>query len=348
MAPFNVTASVLAICLSASTALADTLSTGLSTGIQQLEVKDASVSRPLSGFVWYPTEAKGASVMANGNPVFQAIPVQPDAEVQGGKHPLVVFSHGMYGNVRNQAWLASALTQKGYIVAAVDHPGTSSFSRDADQARELWQRPKDISRLIDHLLADESFAAHVDTSRIFMAGHSLGGFTAVALAGGRFSPEKVDAMCAAGEDDLICGILDGWNIAKTQDDRAAMAADLSDDRIKAFAVFDLGATQVFSPESLAAINAPLQIWGAPEDIAGMNLDLESRALKAALSEGVSEYHEPEGMAHFDFLGECTAKGLMILKEEEPEDAFICIDGTEPRRALHQMIAEKTEGFFADQ
>jgi len=37
--------------------------------------------------------------------------------------------------------------------------------------------------------------------------------------------------------------------------------------------------------------------------------------------------------------------MAILKEEEPEDAFICIDGVEERRAEHEMIAETVDVFF---
>lgn len=125
-----------------------------------------------------------------------------------------------------------------------------------------------------------------------------------------------------------------------------MSADLSDDRIAGFAVFDLGGTQTFSPASLAAITRPVFVIGAPVDGARLNLDLESRALVAALPPGTVRYSEPPTLAHFDFLGVCTDNALAILKEEEPEDVFVCEDGTDERRAEHDQTAEDVAAFFA--
>lgn len=51
-------------------------------------------------------------------------------------------------------WLAPELAQQGYIVAAPDHPGTTTFNKDADQAAKLWERPHDLSRVIDVLTTD--------------------------------------------------------------------------------------------------------------------------------------------------------------------------------------------------
>lgn len=266
----------------------------------------------------------------------------PDAPALRGVFPLVVFSHGMFGNARNQAWLAEQLVAQGYAVAAIDHPGTSTFNRDADHQRALWNRPLDISRLIDHLTDDP----RIDAQHIYMAGHSLGGFTAVALAGGQFNPDGFDAFCNRMPDDLVCGIFDRWNVAKTPKDRIAMAQDLSDDRIRAFAVFDLGGTQTFSADSLGAIESPMLVYGAPVDLEGLNLDVESRALVAALPAAVTTYLEPESLAHFDFLGVCTESSLAILKEEEPDDVFVCQNGREARRAEHVQIANEVAAFFA--
>ena len=311
------------------------------TGMQQLMILDTQDTRHLEGFLWYPAQAN-TTVQAHGNAVWEPINVAPDAPALSGQFPLVVLSHGMFGNARNQAWLAERLVAQGYAVAAIDHPGTSTFQRDLDHQRELWNRPKDISRLIDHLSADP----RIDAGHIYMAGHSLGGFTAVALAGGRYDPDGFDAFCAAMPDDLVCGIFDRWNVAKSPEDRIAMAQDLSDDRIRAFAVFDLGGTQTFAAKSLGAIDSPMLVYGAPVDLEGLNLDIESRALVAALPAAVTTYYEPESLAHFDFLGVCTENGLAILKDEEPDDAFVCAEGREARRAEHAQIASDVSAFFA--
>ena len=316
-------------------------------GLAPLTIPGAAGARPLEGVLLYPTAAPDAPREALGNAVFVGVRVIEGAAPSGGPFPLLVLSHGMYGNMRNQAWLAAALARRGFVVAAIDHPGTSSFNRDPDAARALWERQRDISRVIDHLLAQPDLA--IDPGRIYMAGHSLGGFTALLLAGARYDAGRVDALCDTDPQDLICRIMRGWHVAETAEDRAAMERDLSDPRISAFAVFDLGGTQSFSPESLADVDRPMLVVGAPRDIegTGLDLDVESRALVAGLPSERVTYMEPATLAHFDFLGECTPTGSALLRAEEPADAFICIEGGEERRADHARIVEAVAAFFGD-
>lgn len=315
------------------------------TGLQDLTIPDAVNNRPLQGFIWYPTQETDGQVEAHGNAVWEGIAVIPDAEPDQGLHPLVVLSHGMFGNARNQAWLGNALTKQGYIVVAINHPGTSTRLRDPQHQRELWERPRDISRVIDYVTQDVNFSPLINQNRIFMSGHSLGGFTAIALAGGRYDPVQFDEFCSEHPDELVCGILNRWNIAKSPEDRVAMSADLSDPRITGFAVFDLGGTQTFSPHSLSTIDRPLLVYGAPLDIMGMDLEVESRALVAMLPAENVQYLEPSTLSHFDFLGVCSSAGLDLLKEEEPEDAFVCAQGREIRRTEHNQIATEVAAFF---
>ena len=315
------------------------------TGMTELVVTDPAGGRNTDGFLWYPTAATEGAVRAHGNQVWEPIRVIPDAPPMPGRHPLVVLSHGMFGNARNQAWLAEGLVAQGFIVAAIDHPGTSTFQRDPDQRRELWQRPRDISRTIDDVLADPTMGPLVDPDRIYMAGHSLGGFTAMALAGARFDAARLDGFCTDHTDEIVCGLFDDWQVAKTPADRTAMQSDLSDPRIKAFAIFDLGGTQAFSPVSLGATDRALLVYGAPMDIRGLDLDVESRALVAALPVPMATYLEPPTLAHFDFLGLCTEQGLAILQEEEPDDVFVCAAGREERKAEHDRIIGDVAAFF---
>lgn len=315
------------------------------TGLVPLSVPGLASdgARPLEGFLWYPTDVTEGSVLAHGNAVWEGIRAIPHADIAGGERPLVVLSHGMYGNARNQAWLAAELTAQGYLVAAISHPGTSTLLREPDDAREMWERPHDISRTIDHILAMDGFGEAVDQDRIFMAGHSLGGFTAMMLAGARYDAVRFDAVCDALPDDLACEILSMWSVGETETDRAMLAQDWSDPRLAGVVVFDLGGAQTFSVDSLAAIETPLLVFGAPVSNSGLNLDVESRALVAALPDGV-RYLEPEGLAHFDFLGVCTDRGLGILLEEEPADAMVCENGVDERVREHDMIASEVIAF----
>lgn len=311
-----------------------------------LEIADPAGDRDLSGFLWYPTDATGPLTNDFESEVWAGTQVVKDAEPSEGLLPLVVLSHGMFGNAYNQAWLAGALARQGYVVAAVSHPGTSTWSRDPDQARQLWERPGDVSRVIDHLTTSADLAPHVDRDRVFMAGHSLGGFTAVALAGGRYDAARLKRFCDETSKEMVCGIFADWKIAQTPEDRVQMEADLSDPRIKAFAVFDLGGTQSFSDASLGQIDRPMLIFGAPIMNSGLTLDIESRALIAAMRPGNVRYIEPDTLSHFDFLGRCKAGGFELLAKEEPGDEIICANGGAPRAAKHDVIINAVSGFFS--
>ena len=315
-------------------------------GWQKFKVNDAQKERPLKGLLWYPAHSDAPVKRIHSNGVWVGVEAAKQATPLAGEHPLVVLSHGMYGNERNQNWLAEALVKAGYIVASLSHPGTSTWLRDPDDARQLWERPRDVSRVITHLLGSAKFAPFIDPERIFMAGHSLGGWTALWLAGGRYDAAKVKADCTANPTELICEIGDMWNIAKTPEDIHAMEQDLSDPRIKGIAVLDLGGTQTFATESLNKIDMPLLVIGAPKDVGGgLNLDIEARALVAQLPERMTTYLEPETMSHFDFLGMCTDKAIPILESENPEDGVICVDGTDERKRDHAYVISALSAFF---
>lgn len=331
-----------AVAAFSTSALAETYATGMS----ELEIEDPNGQRNLEGFLWYPTDADGPIDYDFQSEVWVSSEVIKDAPPAGGPFPLVVLSHGMFGNAYNQAWFAGAMAQQGFIVAAISHPGTSTWQRDADQRRQLWERPKDVSRVIDFAMTSEGLMGQVDPDRIFMAGHSLGGFTAAALAGARYDAAKLKQFCDATPGELACGIFADWDIAQTPEDRVQMEADLSDPRIRAFALFDLGGTQSFSVDSLNKIDTPMLVFGAPIMNSGLTLNIESRALIKALPSETATYIEPETLSHFDFLGQCKPGGYDLLAREEPGDEIICADGGVRRAAKHEMIIEAVAAFFS--
>lgn len=132
-----------------------------SVGFREAKL-DQDTARSLHVAIWYPTEDGANAVTIGENRVFQGTSAVKEALPDAGAHPLVVLSHGYGGSWRNLNWLAPELAQQGYIVAAPDHPGTTTFNKDADQAAKLWERPHDLSRVIDVLTTDPKLAGKVD------------------------------------------------------------------------------------------------------------------------------------------------------------------------------------------
>ncbi|WP_417586083.1 alpha/beta hydrolase family protein [Nitrincola sp.] len=337
----------LGLCITTVQAQDPSSTQNYTTARIDFSLEDTQTGRNLEGYIWYPSVDSSEPVWAHGNTerVWEPIAVVPDAAPIEGSFPVLVLSHGMFGTAHNQAWLAQAMVAQGYLVVAINHPGTSHFFRDPEQRRELWQRARDISRVIDYVSTDFVFADQVRQDEIYMAGHSLGGHTAMMLAGAQYSAKQFDEFCQHNSGELVCGLFTDWGVAKTPDDIQQMEMDWSDSRIKAFAIFDLGGSQSFDRNSLAAIDVPMLIYAAPKDIMGLDLDIESRYLITKLSQQTFSYHEPEQLAHFDFLGVCTEKALQVLTAEEPSDRYVCIEGRDERRAMHQQIIEQLSAFL---
>ncbi|MFV2053328.1 hypothetical protein [Aliiroseovarius sp. YM-037] len=103
--PFVVAAVAAAFTVSAQ---AETYQSAMTA----LEIADPDGDRNLEGFLWYPTDAEGPLTYDFESEVWAGTRVVKDADVAEGAFPLVVLSHGMFGNALNQAWFAGALAKE--------------------------------------------------------------------------------------------------------------------------------------------------------------------------------------------------------------------------------------------
>lgn len=98
--------------------------------------------------------------------------------------PLIIFSHGYHGNATQSRFLTEALAKHGYWVIAPEHdhkplPPTPDTWDDS----ALSNRRDDITSVLTSLKSDKTYTGKIDFTRIGLAGHSLGGYTVLALAG---------------------------------------------------------------------------------------------------------------------------------------------------------------------
>ncbi|MCY7262544.1 alpha/beta hydrolase family protein [Pseudomonas protegens] len=315
-------------------------------GFREVTLADASQQRPLHVALWYPTTTTAPLLPSAANPIFQGVATIKDAAPSGSAHPLVVLSHGYRGNWRNLSWLVSSLVDQGYIVAAPDHPGTTTFDQRPAEAAKLWERPRDLSRVIDKLTLDNTLAGPVDPQRIAAIGHSLGGWTVTALAGARYSPQRYLEECRLHPNPRLCQIAPELGI--TAHNQGALSADLRDPRVKAVVALDLGFARGFTPESLSTLHTPVLVLGAGVNIADMPVEEESGYLNAHLASPPSRYEVLANASHFSFMQVCKPGAVALLKEEAPGDEIICRDGDAgDRQDIHRRVA-KLIGDFLDQ
>ena len=128
-----------------------------------------------------------------------------DAPVAESQLPIVVFTHGYTGTFTDYTFLFEELASRGYVVASVDHtfeaaavefpggrliesvPGTHFGNTAGNDEHELafavGVRLHDLKFVADqvkllNMAHGSPFAGKLDTSRMAVAGHSLGGLTA--------------------------------------------------------------------------------------------------------------------------------------------------------------------------
>jgi predicted dienelactone hydrolase len=82
--------------------------------------------------------------------------------------------------------LAIHLARHGFVVAAPEHPGDSrTDNRLAGTEANLRHRPRHVTAVIDWMLREEFLGPSLLPDTAAVVGHSLGGYTALAIAGGR-------------------------------------------------------------------------------------------------------------------------------------------------------------------
>lgn len=306
-------------------------------GLTRLDLPAAHHGRDVQTAIMYPASG-GTETVLGENPVFFGTSVNEQAQALPGKYPVVLLSHGWGGNYLRMGWLARGLAAKGAVVVAVNHPNSTTGDLNYQSALNHWTRAQDLSAALDHVLQDPAFAAVIDPSRIYAAGYSYGGWTALSLAGLKGRAEGFDQYCrAAGDGSDFCRELKKAGVEISSFDRTKWHASYKDRRVAAAVAIDPGLTWGLTARDASELDVPVLLIGL-----GQGKDrLQATDTSAAGSnfEAVFPAAKVEHVApamHFTALGTCKPAGEAILIEEK--DDPVCTDppGTD-RKAVQDRI-----------
>ena len=155
----------------------------------------AGLSFPVFLHVTYPTRADNphkdyqlpyAFTTDTRYPRVQAAGDKPIFADENKRYPLLLSSHGMNSHGFWSASGSTRVSSHGYIVATL-HFGDGRFSGNNEVFLHEQLRPYLAQAALDFLLEHPHYRANIDPQRIAASGHSMGGYTALALAGGEYA-----------------------------------------------------------------------------------------------------------------------------------------------------------------
>lgn len=274
--------------------------------------------------IWYPAEAKPAPArLGLGEQTVAA-----GAPLVGERLPLVVLSHGNGGFFGGHFDTAVALAEAGFVAAALTHSGDSY--PDLSRATYMPNRPRQLSVLVTYMLEQWTHRTRLDPARVGAFGFSSGGFTVLAAAGAVTDAAAITQHCRALPALYACQ-LSRTNPAMPENWRWT-----ADPRLRAIVSAAPALGFAFTPQSLAAIRIPVQLWQAEYDHvlpAPYYVEPVRRHLPSA------EFHKVEGADHFDFLPPCARPEVAPNLCASP-DAF-------DRAAFHLRFNREMVRFFRE-
>ena len=295
--------------------------TAHAAGFKFIDIPADAEGPALSGAAWYPCATPPGQVELRN---IMVVPAVKDCPVAATKLPLVVMSHGSHGWYGGHHDTAEALADAGFVVAAVTH--LSDAASDAE--RTVFERPSDIKRLIDYMIAAWPDHARVDAGNIGFFGFSRGGYTGLVVLGGVPDLHQVAALCLEGLKHPVCDQL--------RDGALPTASPTHDARIKAAVLADPGLPMLLGPNSLSAVRTPIQFWSSERGGDGLTLELVEE-IKSYLP-APPDYHLVHA-GHFAFLAPCSLEQAAVMP-------LFCVDADGfDRIAFHKEFNATMIAFF---
>lgn len=285
--------------------------------------------------IWYPVSPETIGTRSESPwDVFDIALNAPPAASQA-KRPVIAISHGYTGSPHQISWLIRALVHYGFIVIGIQHNDLIKGKVHLNH----WQRAVDISTIITQFSLGK-MASIADLNKIGIAGFSLGGTTAIWIAGGRSTKLKT--------------LIPGPEYASPQDyvfadqalptlNKEMMSKNWKDARVKAAFIMAPAWSWLFDEESLRKISIPTYLIASSADtvlISKNNAGFFARNIPKAI------YQEIPGKGtHFIFV---SALNEPQRKKADPSGKLSFLFQDDPsidRKWIQFEVSQEAVGFF---
>ncbi len=248
-------------------------------GFLKTELFDAADQARMPVMIFYPTTEPERQEQLGP---FE-LEIARDGAPAGGAFPLVLISHGSGGAPLLYRTLARGLARLGFVVAAPEHP----FNNRIDNSRAnmpvlLAARPRHLRAVADWCFDRSPLTDVLVPQAYAVVGHSIGGHTALAMAGGQPTTQPGD----------------------TPDGRPIAAPVEADPRVRAVVLLAPALVAYRSPGSLKHVRAPMLLLLAELDHVFPTgyADLVVRATLADVPDPTRVEHRiVPGAGHFAFM-----------------------------------------------
>jgi predicted dienelactone hydrolase len=182
--------------------------------------------------------------------------------------PLIAISHGLASNRKTFAYLAKHLASYGFAAAVIEHDDISLTKFDRllagtepfPKANNLIEQPLDISFVLDRLESE----SNLDLDQVGVVGQSFGGYSALALSGGKLIPNQSVAKCQTEDDSDV--LLDLSSLAQcTFNQLYKSPVQVRDPRVKAVIAINPMA-KIFGSAGMSGIKIPTMIISGSHDL----------------------------------------------------------------------------------
>ena len=271
----------------------------------------------------------------------EALPLRiwlpPPSSAAAGTQPWVLMMPGLGGDAQQLGWLAGALAGRGWPVVVLQHPGSDTQAvRDAlagqrrpPGAESLARRLADVQAV---LLAQQQGRLPVRGQGLVLAGHSLGGVTAL-LAAGVQPAEGLDSRCREAMQRLP--ISNPSRLLQCElADRPLPHSPAPPKDLQAVVLFNPFGSLLWPDSSLSALAVPVLMVGGSLDLVTPPLD-EQLSLFLPARDPRSRLLVVDGGSHFSPVRIDDRDQVLLHLSKE----FV---GVDPLRVQHVLL-----GFTVD-